>query len=87
MEDGTAMTAKLLGTSIRDTESQFVPYAGEAESDIGKPLATDRHFSEWVRASAWICACVANDHAHLSVGRFNDVVGGQPSQGRSRDIC
>jgi len=39
-EDGPVMTAKLLRASIRDTESQLVPYAGEAECDIGKPLAT-----------------------------------------------
>jgi hypothetical protein len=30
-EDGPTMTAKLLGASIRDAESQLVPYAGEAE--------------------------------------------------------
>jgi hypothetical protein len=39
-EDVPVMTAKLLGASIRDTESQLVPYAGEAECHIGKPLAS-----------------------------------------------
>jgi hypothetical protein len=34
------VTAKLLGASIRDTESQLVPFAGEADCDIGKPLTT-----------------------------------------------
>jgi hypothetical protein len=32
-EDRPVMTAKLLGASIRDTQSQLVPYAGEAECD------------------------------------------------------
>jgi hypothetical protein len=41
-EDGAVMTAKLLGASIRDTESQLVPYAGEAECDIGKPVGDFR---------------------------------------------
>jgi hypothetical protein len=53
-ENGPVMTAKLLGASIRDAESQLVPYLGEAEGDIGKPLATTQDSwadSETVTAS------------------------------------